>query len=123
MLKRLVSVGGRLGSIFAAVAVAVLLAQGSALALPVPALEFWFDDASGMAVPNHGSLGATGNGTLGAGTTWATGAPTRPSGYLVIDSSTDIMSTADIDSLDTLNSFTLSIFVKPFQPSMSSPSE
>lgn len=98
--------------------IGLALVGPTALAGPVAALDFRFNDLSGTTVPNHGHLGALGKGTLSTGTTVVTGpTPLIRGGYenaaLVIDSSTDLMSTVDIDSLDTLGSFTLSMFIKP----------
>jgi hypothetical protein len=83
----------------------------------VPLLEFPFTDVTGTTVPNHGSLGATGDASLG-GTTAVTGAtPIIRAGYensaLSVDSVSDKMATVDFPSLDALDSFTLSFFVKP----------
>ena len=85
-----------------------------AVAAPIPVLEYLFDDVSGTTVPNHGSLGTTGDATLATNTTVGTGGqPFVDSDYLEIDALGDKMSTADIDSLDTLNAFTLAFYVKP----------
>ncbi len=98
-------------------AVAVALAASTAPATPVPALDFRFGDATGSTVPNHGHLSTLGDGTLAAGTT--IGSDPTPlihggyEGYLVVDSSADLMSTIDIDSIDTCNDLTLSFWVKP----------
>ncbi len=100
-------------SLLAACALAVLALAPAALALPIPALEFHFDDAVGATVPNHGSLGTFGDGTLVPGTTIGSGAPPRFSGLLAIDSSSDLMSTTDLDVLDSANELTLSFFVRP----------
>jgi len=82
--------------------------------MPRPALEYFFNDASGTTVPNHGTLGAAGNATLGTNTTVGNGGqPFLRGGYLVVDQNLDKLSTADLDSLDTLNEFSLSMFAKP----------
>jgi hypothetical protein len=82
--------------------------------MPRPALEYFFNDASGSVVPNHGTLGAAGNATLNASTTVGTiGQPFVRGGYLVVDQAGDRLATADLDSLDQTGDFTLSFFVKP----------
>ena len=87
-------------------------------AAPVPALDFRFTDATGTVVPNHGYLGAPGDATLRSDTTVVSGpTPLLRPGYdnasLLIDHGGDLLSTADLESLDALDSLTLSFFVKP----------
>jgi hypothetical protein len=82
--------------------------------MPRPALEYFFNDASGSVVPNHGTLGAAGNATLNANTTVGTvGKSFARGGYLVIDQAGDRLSTVDLDSIDQTGDFSLSFFVKP----------
>lgn len=103
---------------FVAALCAPWIVCGAAIAGPIPALDFRFTDVVGTTVPNHGTLGSAGDATLASGTTVVAGpTPVVRLGYenasLLIDSSSDRMFTPDIDSLDTLGSFTLSFFVKP----------
>lgn len=88
----------------------------AAMGDPVPVLEFPFTDVTGTTVPNHGSLGATGDASLGGTAAVAGATPIIRAGYansaLVVDSGSDKMATANIASLDALGSFTLSFFVK-----------
>lgn len=82
--------------------------------VPRPALEYFFDRVTGQTVRNSGYLGAAGNGTLRAGTTVASGGqPFLKGKYLVVDQAGDQMFSADLDSLDQGNEFSVSFFVRP----------
>lgn len=84
------------------------------LLMPTPVLWYRFNDVNGTTVPNHGTLGATGNATLGANTTVAGGETAfRDGSYLVVDQAGDLMAAPEIDSIDAMDKFTLAFFVKP----------
>ncbi len=97
----------------AALAVAFVGSAALAATVPAPVLEYRFDDVSGSVVPNHGSLGTGGNGTLVSGTTTAAGAPQFTGDSLFIDSGSDKMSTADLTSAYSHNEFTVAFWYNP----------
>jgi hypothetical protein len=81
---------------------------------PTPALQYRFD-ATGSTVANEGWLGASGDGTL-AGAAVAPGPSGIRSDLVQIDANGEAVSTADLDTIDALNEFSVAFWVKPTAP-------
>ncbi|QNN20857.1 hypothetical protein HED60_00760 [Planctomycetales bacterium ZRK34] len=79
-----------------------------------PLLAYNFTDAAGSSVPNHGTVGSAGNATTsGSASVGAGSQPFANSDYVSVTADGGLLSTADVDAVDSLNDMTLAFWIKP----------